>query len=122
VKIAITATGDTLDDQVDGRFGRCSFFIIYDLEADSFEAVANEAQTAGGGAGVQAVQTVQQQGVEVVLTGNAGPRAVAAFQAAEIQFVTGVSGSVRDAVKNYRSGAYKPADGASVDSHYGIGR
>ena len=32
MRIAITATGPTLDAEVDPRFGRCQYFIVVDPE------------------------------------------------------------------------------------------
>ena len=39
MKIAISATGPTLDAEVDPRFGRCQYFIIADPETMEFEAI-----------------------------------------------------------------------------------
>ena len=33
MKIAITSTGDSQDSKLDERFGRCSFFVVYDTES-----------------------------------------------------------------------------------------
>ena len=41
MKIAISATGTTLDAEVDPRFGRCQYFIIVDPETMQFEALEN---------------------------------------------------------------------------------
>jgi len=32
VKIAISSTGQTLEDSVDARFGRCPYFIIVEIK------------------------------------------------------------------------------------------
>jgi len=39
MRIAISATGPTLDAEVDPRFGRCQYFIIVDPETMEFEAL-----------------------------------------------------------------------------------
>jgi len=38
MKIAISATGPSLDDEVESRFGRCPYFIIADPDTMQFEA------------------------------------------------------------------------------------
>jgi len=38
MKIAITATGPSLDAEVDARFGRCQYFVIIDPQSMEFEA------------------------------------------------------------------------------------
>ena len=54
MKIAISATGTTLENDVDARFGRCSYFIIVDSETMEYEYIDNASSQAGGGAGVAA--------------------------------------------------------------------
>ncbi len=41
MKIIVSANGQTLDTDVDPRFGRCQYFIIADTKTDEFEAVGN---------------------------------------------------------------------------------
>ncbi len=93
-----------MDAQVEPRFGRCPYFLVVDPETMRFEAFHNEASTASSGAGTQTVLAFQQRDVTVVLTGQVGPKAQQALEAAGIEVVTGVSGRVRDAVEAYASG------------------
>ena len=121
MKIAISATGKTLDAEVDPRFGRCQYFIIADIDTDEFEAVDNSSATAAGGAGISAAQMVVQKGVEAVLTGNCGPNAHQVFSSAGVKVITGVSGKVKDAIAEYKLGTYSVAQQANVPDHYGMG-
>jgi predicted Fe-Mo cluster-binding NifX family protein/ferredoxin len=121
MKIAVTATGPTLDDQVDARFGRCPCFLIVNSESLDFEAVENPNLALGGGAGIQSAQMMSEKGVEVVLTGNCGPNAFRTFGAAGIQVIVGVSGTARQAVEAFGAGRLAPADGPNVASHFGMG-
>lgn len=41
MKIAISSTGAMLDDLVDPRFGRCSYYIVVNPETLEFDAVKN---------------------------------------------------------------------------------
>lgn len=121
MKIGISATGKTLDAEVDPRFGRCQYFIIADIDTDEFEAVDNSSATAAGGAGISAAQMISQKGVEAVLTGNCGPNAHQVFSSAGIKVVTGVLGKVKDAIAEYKLGTYSVAQQANVPDHYGMG-
>jgi len=103
-KICVTSSGPTLESTIDPRFGRCAYFIIADTESFAFEAISNEAAMASGGAGVRAAQTVAAQNVEAVITGSVGPNAFPALQDSEIKILVGISGSVKSAIENYRSG------------------
>lgn len=107
MKVAVSAVAGSLDAQVDARFGRCPYFVIVDTEIMSFEAIPNVSQSALSGAGIQAAQTIANRGVQVVLTGNLGPNAFQTLSSAGINIVTGVFGTVRDAVEKFKSGQLK---------------
>jgi predicted Fe-Mo cluster-binding NifX family protein len=121
MKIAISATGPTLDDEVDPRFGRCQYFIIADPQTMEFEAVDNSSATAAGGAGISAAQEIAAKGVQAVLTGNCGPNAHQVLASAGIQIITGVSGKVKDAIKAYQSGKFQASPQPNVPDHFGMG-
>lgn len=120
MKLCITSSGQSLDDAIDPRFGRCQYFIMVDTENMQCEAIQNPAISAGGGAGTQAAQLVANKGAEVVLTGNVGPNAFTTLQASGIKVIVGLSGgTVRQAVEGFNSGKYQHISGPSVEAHYG---
>jgi predicted Fe-Mo cluster-binding NifX family protein len=121
MKIAISATGASLDAEVDPRFGRCQYFIIVDPDTMEFEAVENSSAIASGGAGISAGQVIAGKGVEAVLTGNCGPNAYQVLSAAGIKIVSGVSGKVKDAVQDYKSGKLQADSQPNVADHFGMG-
>jgi predicted Fe-Mo cluster-binding NifX family protein len=51
MKVIITSTGDSLKSNLDDRFGRCSWFVIYDTELGSVEFITNPAMDANEGRG-----------------------------------------------------------------------
>jgi len=122
LKIAISATGPSLDAEVDPRFGRCQYFLIVDPDTMEFEAIDNTNKMASGGAGIASAQAVAGKGVQVVLTGDCGPNAYRTLEAAGIQVVTGVSGNIRKVIEQYKSGEFKTTSKPSVGSHSGMGR
>jgi len=107
LKIAISATAPSLDAEVDPRFGRCRYFVLIDPDNMEFEAIENANLMASGGAGIASAQTVARKGVQIVLTGDCGPNAYRTLEAAGIQVVTGVSGNIRKAIEQYKSGEFK---------------
>ncbi len=119
MKIAVTAQGPSLDDQVNPRFGRCSQFLLVDTDTLEATPLENPNSSAGGGAGIQSAQFMAEHNVEAVLTGNCGPKAYQTLEAAGIQVVSGVSGTIRDAVERFKSGTLASADGPTVASHFG---
>lgn len=123
MKIAVSATHRSLDADVDPRFGRCMCFVIVETEGNEIKdhkEISNEAIQATRGAGVQAAQTVANEGVEVVITGNIGPNAFNVLNQTGIKIVTGVSGKVQDVVMKYLKGELKETKQPTVD--FGPGR
>lgn len=121
MKIAVAANGNTLDAQVDPRFGRCAWFVIVDADTMAFEAVQNPGVTAGGGAGIQAAQVIASTGAQAVVAGNMGPNAHQALTAAGIQILPFIGGTVRDAVEAVKTGNLATADAPTVPMHFGTG-
>jgi predicted Fe-Mo cluster-binding NifX family protein len=112
-----------LGSSIDPRFGRCSYFLIVDPETMEFEAVENPYVSASGGAGIQAAQLVAGKDVQALLTGSCGPNAFQTLRAAGVKVVVGVTGPVREAVRNYVSGLqFKEASEPDVPPHFGMGR
>lgn len=105
MKLIITAQGPEPTDQVDPRFGRAQWFIVYDEETGGFAALDNEAQvSASQGAGVQAAQIVAASGAVVLLSGHCGPKAFDVLTAAKVQIYSGVTGTVEEALAAWRRG------------------
>lgn len=121
MKACISSSGNSLESPVDPRFGRAVYFMIVDTDTLDHDAVENPALSAGGGAGTQAAQLVIQKGAQSVLTGNIGPNAFEALQAAGVQVYTGVSGSVKEAVDKIRNNELTAVDAPSVGAHHGSG-
>ena len=122
MKICVSAVANSLDAQLDPRFGRSPYFVIVDSENMQFEAISNMASGATGGAGIQASQIIANKGVKVVITGNVGPNAFQALSAAGIKIVTGAFGTVREAVEKYKKGELGETGAPTVGGHFGMGR
>ena len=119
MRVAITSTGTDLDSNLDPRFGRAAFFVIVDSESMDFKAVENRQHlNLPQGAGIQAAQTVAGEKVDVVVTGNCGPKAFRMLQAAGIQIVTGAHGRIDDVIQRYKRGEFTSADAANVEGHW----
>jgi predicted Fe-Mo cluster-binding NifX family protein len=119
MKIAVTAAGNDLDAAVDPRFGRAPYFVIVETDDMSFEALANEAADASGGAGPAAAQAVADGGAQAVVTGNCGPNAHRTLEAAGIKVYVGAGGTVREAVERYLAGGYEETAGPNVRGGFG---
>ena len=118
MKVVVSSTGKDLDSQIDPRFGRCAYFIIVDTDTMDYEALDNANLALGGGAGIQSAQLVASKGAKVAITGNCGPNAVRTLAAAGVEIIVGQSGSVRQAVEDFKAGRLKTTSQANVADHY----
>ncbi|MEW6534402.1 MAG: NifB/NifX family molybdenum-iron cluster-binding protein [Candidatus Auribacterota bacterium] len=121
MKICVTSEGKSLQDNIDPRFGRCSYFLIVNPETGAYESLPNPHRDSTGGAGIQSAQYVYSQGVEAVLTGNIGPNAMMTFSEAGITVYTGVSGTAAQAIDKFVSGALTASESATVNQKFGAG-
>jgi predicted Fe-Mo cluster-binding NifX family protein len=120
MKIAISASGNNLDCQLDPRFGRCQYFLIIDPDTSDVEVMPNDSASASGGAGIQAAQVITNKGINSLITGNIGPNAFQILSAAGIKTITGATGTVRQVLEQYKNGSLQPATGATVGTHAGM--
>ncbi len=95
--------------------------MIVDSETMAFEAMANEAIAAPGGAGIQAAQTMVNKGVDVVISGNIGPNAFQVLSTAGVKIATGAYGTVQEATEMYKSGKLGETGASTVAAHAGMG-
>lgn len=84
MKIAITAGEPQFEAKLNPRFGRCAYFLIVDTETQEWIPMQNPAAEAMGGAGPQAAEFLVDQDVKAVISGNIGPNAYTALEAAGI--------------------------------------
>ena len=117
--IVVTSTSKDISSNMDPRFGRAKYFIVVDT--DTNEVVAHDnAQNlnAAQGAGIQAAETVARLGAEAVVTGNVGPKAFRALNAAGVKICLSTEGTVADAIRRFKAGELKEASVANVEGHW----
>jgi predicted Fe-Mo cluster-binding NifX family protein len=120
MKVVVTASGTHLDAPISPIFGRCRIYLFVDTETLAYEAVENPASSASAGAGIQAAQFVVEHGARALLTGNIGPNAANALQAADVPVYQIFEGTVQHAVDMFRQGRLNTIGGANVPSHSGM--
>lgn len=119
MKVAISAKGKGLDDEIDPRFGRAAYFIIVDPETVQFKALNNTQNiNAMQGAGIQAARAIAEEGANVLITGHCGPKAFVTLKAARIDVAVNVTGTVREAVEKFKRGEISYAASPNVEGHW----
>ena len=121
MKIAVSATSNSIDAPINPRFGRCQYFVIMDTDTMEVKAVTNDALGAMSGAGIQAAQILVSNSVQLVLTGNVGPNAFNVLSAAGVRILTGIRGTVNEVIKQYKRGELEEIRGPTVGGHHGMG-
>jgi predicted Fe-Mo cluster-binding NifX family protein len=118
MKIVVSSTGVDLDSTVDPRFGRAAFLLFVDSDTNTLiEAMDNsQGRDAAQGAGISAAALVADKGVKAILTGRVGPKAMPVVEKAGIQVVSDVSGSVREAVEQFRLDAQEQTSSSSASA------
>jgi len=90
MRIAFTAKGPTWDSEMDPRFGRTEFLVVYDQEADELIHFDNSAiEGEAHGAGPKTAQKLFELKAEVLVTGNGpGGNAATVLEKAGIEVYT----------------------------------
>ena len=119
MKVTITSQGMDMSSAVDPRFGRAKCFIVVDTETGDFTSHDNSQNlNAVQGAGIQAGRNVIDLGVEAVITGNVGPKALATLQADGVKIYVGAGGAVTEALEKFKAGELECVSKASVEGHW----
>lgn len=87
MKIAITSTGNSLESTIDLRFGRCSYFVIYDTETKTIEFIPNSNKDAESGAGFASVKLVASRNTDKIISGEFGMEIKSLLDSLKIQII-----------------------------------
>ena len=105
MKIAFTAQGTDLNAQIDPRFGRTQYLVVYDEETGEVKAVANDALYEAHGAGPKMASKVGDLGAQVLITGNGpGGNAASVLSSMGVTVYVGASGTLKEAYEAYKAG------------------
>ena len=110
MKIAFTTKGTEWDSQMDPRFGRTEFFLLYDEENDSFAHFDNRSvENDAHGAGSKTAQKLFDLKAEVLITGNGpGGNASTVLEKAGVQTYTGAGEmTVKEAYEAFKNNSLK---------------
>lgn len=109
MRIAISATGKTVADQVAEVFGRCDYFVIIetkDKQIEKTEVITNDNTGQMSGAGMATAQLMAENKIDVVVAQNIGPRALDVLKQFNIAIYQG-SGIIKEVVQKYLDGQLK---------------
>ena len=104
MKVAISATVDNLNANVDGRFGRCPWFLFVDTETMKFEIVENKNAGVASGAGTACAQLVLEKEAGAVISGQVGPNASEVLKQGGVKiFIAPQDMSAQEAIDKFKN-------------------
>ena len=98
MKIAISATGRTIESNIGATFGRAPLFLIRDTTTKDVKVIENKARGRQSGIGITAVNTVVNEGIDAVITADIGPKAFEIFKQGRVQIYK-ADDKIEDAIK-----------------------
>jgi predicted Fe-Mo cluster-binding NifX family protein len=119
MKLAISVNEPQFDALLERRFGRCLYFVVADTESRAWAAHPNPAADARGGAGTQAAQFLADKGVEAVLSGDFGPKAYKALEAAQVSMYTAKAGTAEHLLGDFLAGKIEKVTKSTGVQHHG---
>jgi len=119
MRIAVTAQGADRNSPLDSHFGRARFFLIADTDSNALDVRNNaDLQQTRHLAGIQAAGTLISMGVQVVVTGNIGPKAFATLTSAGARVFKADAGTVAEVIELFKAGKLSALHQANVDEHW----
>jgi predicted Fe-Mo cluster-binding NifX family protein len=119
MRIIVSSQGVDVTSRVDPRFGRAAYFLVFDTSDESLEVVNNDQNVnATHGAGIQAAEKVAGKNVDIVVSGDFGPKAFQALQAAGVKTAIWADGTVSQAIELARNNQLEICDKASTGGHW----
>ena len=103
-------------------FGRCPFFMFIDPESKAFTIEENPAQSASGGAGIQAAQFIINKEASAIICGSIGPKAYDVLSAAAIPAFKPQGGSIEETLNAYKEKQLENLFEANKDAHAGMSK
>lgn len=103
--IAITSQKEEQSSQVEKRFGRAPWFITFNTDTKEYQSFQNPGTNQSSGAGVSAAQFIIDKKINIIISGDFGPNASRAFQAAktEMRLFNENTLTVQDAIDQYQN-------------------
>lgn len=119
MKIALTASSNSITGSMESRFGRAQGFIIYDSDSRKSEFLDNTVNmNSAQGAGIQSAMNLIKAGVQAVITGHCGPKAFHLLKNAGIAVYLTEAHCVSEAIELFESNSLKILESPDVNGHW----
>ncbi len=120
MKIGVPSMGERgMDEAVGQHFGMVPFYTIVDSETETVTVLPNTSSHQGGVG--YPPELLHAAGVDVLICGGLGSRAVQMFEERGIRVFVQASGTVKDALAMYEAGKLPEASDENVCREHGHG-
>ena len=119
MKIVISATGRDIESDIDAKFGRASFFLIVDTKTKEVKVIENTVRDRSSGVGITAVNTVEKEGIDAVITADIGPLAFEIFEQGGVKIYK-AEGKINDAIRLFEEGKLSEITKATRPKYSGL--
>ena len=121
MKIVISAAGRDIESNIDATFGRALFFLIMDTATKKIKVIENKARDRQNGVGITAVNTVENEGIDAVITADIGPLAFETFKLSGVKIYK-AEGKIKDAIRLFEEGKLSEIKKATRPKYTGLNR
>lgn len=121
MKIVISSTGRDTESNIDATFGRAPFFLIMDTTTKEVKVIENTARDRPNGVGITAVNTVEKERIDAVITADIGPLAFEIFEQGGVKIYK-AEGKINDAIRLFEEGKLSEISKATVPKYTGLKR
>lgn len=102
--IAVAAVGTSTGTSLDDRFGRCSYFWLWNPETDEYSLLERPRSEEAPGSGTDSAQALIQAGTASLIVKQIGPKAFFMLQRANVAVYSGAGAkTVAEAIKLLRA-------------------
>lgn len=116
MKIAIPTDGEnSLEDEIAFHFGRVKNYFIYNTEDKKYKFLPNTSEHMGG-RGLPP-ELINKEGVDVLLCGDLGSRALELFKDFNIEVYCGAQGKIKDVLQDYKERKLEKANSDNICQH-----
>lgn len=111
-----------LQSQVSGHFGRAPYFLLFNTTSGEARVVAHRSVHTGQSQ-QQPPEFLRDQGVEIMLCGNLGPKAVKMFEGFGVEVYSGANGTAEQAISLFKENKLQMAtdQNACAEHRHGHG-
>ena len=119
MKIVISATGRDRDSNIDSTFGRARFFMIIDTTTKEVKVIENKIRDRSNSVGITAVNTVEKEEINAVITADIGPLAFETFEQSGVKMYQ-AEGKINDAIRLFEEGKLSEITKATRSKYAGL--